>query len=159
MDQKEIFEKIKKIANEIGIKNPEKLTPETRLKEDMEFDSLDHITLQMAIEEEFNLYLQESDTKHIRTVGEILNFIGARLKDQPKIGQTKEKQTMHGTISHALFHHLHSPRPPKPRTISTPPAPGPISPLPTGHRAGSPKITSQNHARNKPSPHRPPRET
>ena len=56
------------------------LTPEANLSEDLHMDSLDLTDLVMALEEEFNVLLDD-DVNEINTVGDVVSFIEAKLAE------------------------------------------------------------------------------
>jgi acyl carrier protein len=58
----------------------EKMTPSALLKEDLDIDSLDLVEVAMALEDAYNLTLQEDEVDNIKTVGDIVSLIEARLK-------------------------------------------------------------------------------
>lgn len=61
------------------------LKPETLFKEDLGADSLDGVELVMAIEEEFGIDLldvSDSDFEKVKTYGEALAFLNARIGDK-----------------------------------------------------------------------------
>lgn len=75
-----ILEKVKKIiADEKGI-DITKITPETNLQVDLGVDSLDAVELVMAIEDEFEIIIQDEKAGDVKTVKELINLIEAELK-------------------------------------------------------------------------------
>lgn len=67
------FEKIKDIiAEQFGI-DADSITEETAFKE--LGDSMDLIELIMAMEEEFDMEIEDEDTEDIKTVGDALEYI------------------------------------------------------------------------------------
>ncbi len=77
MEDKEIFERLKKL---IGQSMPDvkvdDVTPETRLLEDLKFDSLGMMMLAMAMEDEFGISFDEP--VNFATVKDVLEFVKAR---------------------------------------------------------------------------------
>ena len=68
-------EKIKNIiAYQLGRKISN-VTPEARLKEDLNADSLDAIELTMALENEFNISISDEDAEKLLTVGDVVAYI------------------------------------------------------------------------------------
>ncbi len=53
----------------------EKITPQSRFLDDLGADSLDHVELIMALEEEFEIDIPESDAEKFICVQDILNYI------------------------------------------------------------------------------------
>ncbi len=62
------------IANHLG-REPEEVTEEKHLMNDLGADSLDTVELVMAMEAEFNLEISDEDAEQILTVGDFLRFI------------------------------------------------------------------------------------
>ena len=55
------------------------LTPEASFGDDLGADSLDLVELVMALEESFNIEVDEDELKDIRTVGQAFELIYAKL--------------------------------------------------------------------------------
>ena len=71
-----IFEKVKElIVEQLMIENPDEITMNTSFSDDLEADSLDLVELIMAIEDEFNLSVEDEEVENIKTVGDVVNFI------------------------------------------------------------------------------------
>ncbi|GIU83353.1 MAG: acyl carrier protein [Acidimicrobiales bacterium] len=75
----EVFERFKKCAVEILSVDESRLTPEARFAEDLEADSLDLVELVMALEEEFDVTVDESELEGIETVGQALDLVRSKL--------------------------------------------------------------------------------
>lgn len=70
-----IFEKVKKlIASELGIKE-DQIKLESSLTQDLGADSLDAVELIMAIEDEFNVQVNDEEAQSIRTVNDIVKLL------------------------------------------------------------------------------------
>ncbi|PAT01188.1 acyl carrier protein [Candidatus Izimaplasma bacterium ZiA1] len=70
-----VFEKVKElIAVELGIEE-ETVTLESDLSDDLGADSLDAIELIMAIEEEFEVEISDSEAQKIKRVNDIVSFL------------------------------------------------------------------------------------
>ena len=77
MEDKEIFEKLKKlISQSMPDVKVEGVTLETRLLEDLKFDSLGMMMLAMSMEDEFGISFDEP--VNFATVKDVLDFIKAR---------------------------------------------------------------------------------
>ena len=75
MSEEEIFEKFKKIVVEqLGVEE-EHVKLEATFVDDLSADSLDIVELIMAIEEEFELEIPDSDAEKIVTVGDVVEYI------------------------------------------------------------------------------------
>uniref|UniRef100_A0A183AKG8 Acyl carrier protein n=1 Tax=Echinostoma caproni TaxID=27848 RepID=A0A183AKG8_9TREM len=55
--------------------DPNKLSLSSDLAKDFGIDSLDHVELVMAIEEEFNFEIPDMDSEKFRTPGDIIRYI------------------------------------------------------------------------------------
>ena len=62
------------IVDTLGIQ-PEKVTPEARLVDDLDADDLDLIELTMALEEKFNIEVPDEDAKKFLTVDQVVKYI------------------------------------------------------------------------------------
>ena len=70
-----VFEKIKVlIADQFGI-DEDKITMDTAFVGDLNADSLDIVEFIMAIEEEFDIEIDESEGDNIKTVGDVVKRI------------------------------------------------------------------------------------
>ena len=75
MSQEEIFEKYKNIVVEqLGVEEKH-VTMEATFVDDLSADSLDIVELIMAIEEEFEMEIPDTDAEKIVTVGDVVNYI------------------------------------------------------------------------------------
>ena len=66
------------IAEELGVEK-EKLTNDASFMEDLGADSLDTVELVMAFEKEFDIDIPDEEAEKLRTVGEALNYLHARM--------------------------------------------------------------------------------
>ncbi len=70
-----MFEKIKKIvAEQLGVEEDE-ITMESSFIDDLGADSLDIVELIMALEEEFDLEIPDSEAEKISVVGDVVEYI------------------------------------------------------------------------------------
>lgn len=70
-----MFEKIKKIiVEQLGVEEDE-ITMESSFIDDLGADSLDIVELIMALEEEFDLEIPDSEAEKVSTVGDIVDYI------------------------------------------------------------------------------------
>ncbi len=80
MNKNEVFEKVKAvILNELDVK-AEKVTLQAKLKEDLGADSIDAVQIIMALEDEFEIKLEDDNLEKISTVEDIVDFIMQVLK-------------------------------------------------------------------------------
>ena len=79
MDRNEALEKFNENAVEVLAVDLSKLTPEASFGDDLGADSLDLVELVMALEETFDIEVDEDELKDIRTVGQAFELIYAKL--------------------------------------------------------------------------------
>ncbi len=75
----EKFEAFQKCAVEVLGVDKEKVTMEARFAEDLDADSLDLVELVMALEEEFNVSVEEEELEGIETVGAAYQLVIGKL--------------------------------------------------------------------------------
>ncbi|MBO5744018.1 MAG: acyl carrier protein [Clostridia bacterium] len=76
-----VFEKIRKIiADQLGADETE-ITMESTFIEDLGADSLDVVELVMAIEDEFDMEIDEDEAEGISTVGDVVDYIKANCEN------------------------------------------------------------------------------
>ena len=75
MGSEEIFEKVKKIiVEQLGVAETS-ITMEASFIDDLGADSLDIVELIMALEEEFDMEIPDSDAEKVVTVGDVVDYI------------------------------------------------------------------------------------
>ena len=75
MSSEEIFDKVKEIIIEqLGV-TESSITMEASFIDDLGADSLDIVELVMAIEEEFDIEIPDSDAEKVVTVGDVVDYI------------------------------------------------------------------------------------
>jgi acyl carrier protein len=62
------------IREEMGLRE-ECLTPDSRLVDDLGFDSLDRVELVMAIEEDYDIDIPDEAAENFRTVSDIMKYV------------------------------------------------------------------------------------
>ena len=72
-----VLEKVKAILAEQFEVEEDSLLNDTDLQDDLGADSLDVVDLLMSIEDEFDIEIPDEEIEHIRTVGELVNYIEA----------------------------------------------------------------------------------
>ena len=81
MSMEEIFKTIQSLIAEQFAVEPEEVTMDTSLEEDLGADSVDLVELVMAMEEEFEIgEVQEDELGGMKTVGDAVGFIAGKLK-------------------------------------------------------------------------------
>ena len=73
------FERFKKCAVEVLAVEPDKVTREARFAEDLDADSLDLVELVMALEESFDITVEETELEDVTTVGQAFDLISSKL--------------------------------------------------------------------------------
>ena len=75
MNSEEIFDKVKEIIIEqLGVAESA-ITNDASFIDDLGADSLDIVELIMALEEEFDLEIPDSDAEKVVTVGDVVEYI------------------------------------------------------------------------------------
>ena len=75
----ELFARFKKCAVEILNVQADQVTPTAKFGDDLDADSLDLVELVMALEEEFDISVDESELEGIETVGQALDLVRSKL--------------------------------------------------------------------------------
>ena len=73
------LERFRKCAVEILSVQPDQITPEASFGDDLDADSLDLVELVMALEEEFDITVDESELEGIERVGQALELVESKL--------------------------------------------------------------------------------
>lgn len=79
MDDQAAFDKFKQCAIEVLQVDPEKVTPAARFGDDLDADSLDLVELVMALEESFDVVVDESELEGIETVQQAFHLVTSKL--------------------------------------------------------------------------------
>ncbi len=75
MSSEEIFEKVKNIiVEQLGVSETA-VTPEASFIDDLGADSLDIVELVMALEEEFDIEIPDTDAEKVVTVEDVVDYI------------------------------------------------------------------------------------
>ena len=75
MTTEEVFEKVKKvIVDQLGVAESS-VTMEASFIDELGADSLDIVELVMALEEEFDIEIPDSDAEKVVTVGDVVEYI------------------------------------------------------------------------------------
>lgn len=81
MEYKEIVEKVNALVREVlGLGDGTELKPETTLGVDLGTDELDDIEIVMALEEEFNLTLDDDAITHESTLADVYKKVQECIK-------------------------------------------------------------------------------
>jgi acyl carrier protein len=76
----EIYSEVKEIIVELLGVDEDKVTMDSRFREDLEADSLDLVELIMAFEDKFGGEISDEDAQSITTVGEAVKYIEERMQ-------------------------------------------------------------------------------
>ena len=75
MNTEEVFEQVKKIiVEQLGVTETA-VNMDASFIDDLGADSLDIVELVMALEEEFDIEIPDSDAEKVGTVGDVVNYI------------------------------------------------------------------------------------
>ena len=75
MNTEEVFEQVKKIiVEQLGVTETA-VNMDASFIDDLGADSLDIVELVMALEEEFDIEIPDSDAEKVVTVGDVVNYI------------------------------------------------------------------------------------
>ena len=74
-----MLEKIKKVlADQLGV-DESKITPNSKIVEDLGADSLDVVELLMNLEEEYGISVSEDEATKISTVGDFVSLVESKM--------------------------------------------------------------------------------
>ncbi|MDA8342993.1 MAG: acyl carrier protein [Actinomycetota bacterium] len=79
MSNEDAFEKFKECAVEVLQVPADKITKEASFADDLDADSLDLVELVMALEEAFDITVEETELEGITTIGQAYDLIAAKL--------------------------------------------------------------------------------
>lgn len=70
-----MFEKVKSVLAQQFDLDPESITMDTNLIDDLGADSLDVVELIMSLEDEFGIAISDNDAAQLYTVGRIVDYL------------------------------------------------------------------------------------
>ncbi len=79
MSDEKNFERFQKCAVEVLSVDAAQITKESRFAEDLDADSLDLVELVMALEEEFDVSVEEEELDGVETVGAAYDLVVGKL--------------------------------------------------------------------------------
>jgi len=79
VDEEAAFEKFRECAVEVLQVPADKVTREARFADDLDADSLDLVELVMALEESFDITVEERELEGIETIGQAFDLVTAKL--------------------------------------------------------------------------------
>jgi len=71
------------VAKEITIPEGVVVTLATRFEADLDADSLEVLSLQLSLEEEFNIDIPDEDAENLATVGDVVRYLEDHPKESP----------------------------------------------------------------------------
>jgi len=75
-----VFDKIKGIVVEqLVLDNADDIKMETSMIEDLDADSLDAVEVIMAIEDEFDIEIDDEDAESFKSIGDIVNYVNSKI--------------------------------------------------------------------------------
>jgi acyl carrier protein len=75
----ELFERFKRCAVEVLSVDEGQVTKEAKFADDLDADSLDLVELVMALEEEFEVTVEEEELEGIETIGQAYDLVVGKL--------------------------------------------------------------------------------
>jgi acyl carrier protein len=75
MTDQQILDKLKAILAEAFEIDPERVTPETHLFEELDLDSIDAVDLAIKLQEMTGKRIKPEDFKTVRTVGDVVSTV------------------------------------------------------------------------------------
>jgi acyl carrier protein len=79
VSNEEAFEKFRECAVEVLQCPADKITRDARFADDLDADSLDLVELIMALEETFEITVDETELEGIETVGQAFDLVAAKI--------------------------------------------------------------------------------
>ena len=79
MENAEAFEKFKQCAVEVLQVEPASVKPDASFADDLDADSLDLVELVMALEEQFDITVDESELEGVKTVCQAFELVTSKL--------------------------------------------------------------------------------
>jgi acyl carrier protein len=79
VDSDAAFEKFRECAVEVLQVPADKITKEAKFADDLDADSLDLVELVMALEEAFDITVEETELEDISTIGQAFDLINGKL--------------------------------------------------------------------------------
>lgn len=73
------FEKFKTCAVEVLQVSPDAIVPEARFSDDLDADSLDLVELVMALEESFDITVEENELDGVETIGQAFEMVTSKI--------------------------------------------------------------------------------
>ena len=81
--REEILEYLRETLVELFELKPEQITPEAKLYEDLDIDSIDAVDLILKLKDLTGRKIQPQTFKHVRTVGDVIDAIESLMAQNP----------------------------------------------------------------------------
>lgn len=81
--ESDVQQRVLKIIGEIINRNENEIQLDALLRDHLEFDSLQQMTLFIALEDEFQRTIPPEQVTEINTVKEVIEFIHKKLQEEP----------------------------------------------------------------------------
>ncbi|MFZ9704347.1 MAG: acyl carrier protein [Bacilli bacterium] len=75
-----VLEKIREVVAKKFKVQPQNVNESTRLREDLNVDSLDAVELIMELEDTFNVKIADDEAQKLKTIGDIVTFLTPKVK-------------------------------------------------------------------------------
>lgn len=79
MDRDTAFDKFKSCAVDVLQVDPDQVVPEAKFGDDLDADSLDLVELVMALEEKFDITVDESELEGVETVEQAFELVTSKI--------------------------------------------------------------------------------
>lgn len=79
MGNQEVFDALKEVLTDKLKVEPEKVTREADLFNDLGLDSIDLMTAVMAVEEKFGIEVADEELEKVTTLGEAVDLLGTKV--------------------------------------------------------------------------------
>ena len=80
-DQQEIFDKIKQVLGDLFEVDPRQVTPEVRLYEDLDIDSIDAVDLVVELKKITGKKMRPDDFKAVRSVQDVVDAVSRLINE------------------------------------------------------------------------------
>ena len=77
--EKSVLKRVTDVIEEVLKVDPGKVSPDSNIRDDLGADSLDLMTLVVALEEEFDGKIPDEKVEHIKTVEDAVNLIESEI--------------------------------------------------------------------------------
>lgn len=79
MDKTVVFDKLRSIMADIADLEPEEITPERALMDDLDLSSMEIMTMIAELEDEFELRIPERELRNFVTVSDLVDYLAAKV--------------------------------------------------------------------------------